>query len=317
MADVLASQFSGHWISRAELGSLSALKTYDPPITALADATLLGTGRQGKFLILHLADADGIPLDLVIHLSRAGWMHWRTSKALAPLRPGKGPVALRLTGVTRPATPQCWMSPRPVPRNDWPSTWCVTSPTCRVCNDWPGCVGSHRGAAVRDPAWCGPATAEDAAARAVHHLRHRQRLQRRNPARGQTVAICPGRHSYRTTGEGSGTALRDVLQDALERARDAKLGHIKSEKRAGLRVHDRTGEPCDVWHAHRPGAPGGQLLPVLSDVPDRGKPLADRRMSRLLKWSGLADVVGADQVLTDAGCAGLRNRLDRAFPRIL
>ena len=97
MADVLASQFSGHWISRAELGSLSALKTYDPPITALADATLLGTGRQGKFLILHLADADGIPLDLVIHLSRAGWMHWRTSKALAPLRPGKGPVALRLT----------------------------------------------------------------------------------------------------------------------------------------------------------------------------------------------------------------------------
>src|SRR5690606_1046677 len=96
LSDVIAEQFTGHWISRAELGSLSALKTYDPPMDVLADATLLGTGRRGKFLILDLADSGGEPFALVVHLSRAGWIHWRSGR-LSPLRPGRGPVALRLT----------------------------------------------------------------------------------------------------------------------------------------------------------------------------------------------------------------------------
>ncbi len=77
---------------------------------------------------------------------------------------------------------------------------------------------------------------------------------------------------------------RDVLHDALERARDAKLGHIKSEKRAGLRVHDRTGEPCDVCGNTiaqvRLADSSFQYCPTCQTG---GKPLADRRMSRLLK----------------------------------
>ena len=80
LSDVIAEQFTGHWISRAELGSLSALKTYDPPMDVLADATLLGTGRRGKFLILDLADSGGEPFALVVHLSRAGWIHWRSGR---------------------------------------------------------------------------------------------------------------------------------------------------------------------------------------------------------------------------------------------
>ncbi|MCB9424564.1 MAG: Fpg/Nei family DNA glycosylase, partial [Actinobacteria bacterium] len=96
LSEVIAEQFAGQWIARAELGSLSALKTYDPPIDVLGDATLLGTGRRGKFLILDFADSGGEPFAMVVHLSRAGWIHWRAGR-LAPLRPGKGPVALRLT----------------------------------------------------------------------------------------------------------------------------------------------------------------------------------------------------------------------------
>ena len=285
MADVLASQFSGHWISRAELGSLSALKTYDPPITALADATLLGTGRQGKFLILHLADADGIPLDLVIHLSRAGWMHWRTSKALAPLRPGKGRVALRIT-------------------------WCDEAGDTTVLDVTE--AGTQKRLAVylvRDLAdvpglqRLGPDALALTEEQLSAILRGAGRRQLKTLLREQSIISGIGNaysdeilHAAKLSPYAPAdtlteqqvkllwTALRDVLQDALKRARDAKLGHIKSEKRAGLRVHDRTGEPCDVC-----GTPIAQVRLADSSFQycptcqTGGKPLADRRMSRLLK----------------------------------
>ena len=285
MADVLASQFSGHWISRAELGSLSALKTYDPPITALADATLLGTGRQGKFLILHLADADGIPLDLVIHLSRAGWMHWRTSKALAPLRPGKGPVALRLTWRDEAGDTTVL---------DVTEAGTQKRLAVYLVRDLADVPGLQR---------LGPDALALTEEQLSAILRGAGRRQLKTLLREQSVIAGIGNaysdeilHAAKLSPYAPAdtlteqqvkvlwTALRDVLQDALERARDAKLGHIKSEKRAGLRVHDRTGEPCDVC-----GTPIAQVRLADSSFQycptcqTGGKPLADRRMSRLLK----------------------------------
>ena len=96
MADVLASQFSGHWISRAELGGLSALKTYDPPITALADAHAAGHRSSGQVLDPASGRCGRDPAGPGHPTCPAPAGCWRTSKALAPLRPGKGP-ALRLT----------------------------------------------------------------------------------------------------------------------------------------------------------------------------------------------------------------------------
>jgi len=285
MADVLASQFSGHWISRAELGSLSALKTYDPPITALADATLLGTGRQGKFLILHLADADGIPLDLVIHLSRAGWMHWRTSKALAPLRPGKGPVALRLTWRDEAGDTTVL---------DVTEAGTQKRLAVYLVRDLADVPGLQR---------LGPDALALTEEQLSAILRGAGRRQLKTLLREQSIISGIGNaysdeilHAAKLSPYAPAdtlteqqvkllwTALRDVLQDALKRARDAKLGHIKSEKRAGLRVHDRTGEPCDVC-----GTPIAQVRLADSSFQycptcqTGGKPLADRRMSRLLK----------------------------------
>lgn len=285
MADVLASQFSGHWIARAELGSLSALKTYDPPISALADATLLGTGRRGKFLILHLADADGIPLDLVIHLSRAGWIHWRTSKALAPLRPGKGPVALRLTwrdeagdttvlDVTEAGTQKRLavyavrdLADVPGLQRLGPDALALTEEQLSAILR--GAGRRHLKTLLREQSiisGIGNAYSDE--------ILHAAKLSPYAPAdtlTNEQVTVL-------------WTSIRDVLHDALERARDAKLGHIKSEKRAGLRVHDRTGEPCDVC-----GTPIAQVRLADSSFQycptcqTGGKPLADRRMSRLLK----------------------------------
>lgn len=285
MADVLASQFSGHWIARAELGSLSALKTYDPPISALADATLLGTGRRGKFLIMHLADADGIPLDLVIHLSRAGWIHWRTSKALAPLRPGKGPVALRLTWRDEAGDTTVL---------DVTEAGTQKRLAVYLVRDLADVPGLQR---------LGPDALALSEQQLSEILRGAGRRQLKTLLREQSIIAGIGNaysdeilHAARLSPYAPAdtlsdnqvkvlwTAIEDVLRDALERARDAKLGHIKSEKRAGLRVHDRTGEPCDVC-----GNPIAQVRLADSSFQycptcqTGGKPLADRRMSRLLK----------------------------------
>src|SRR4029450_4294272 len=81
----------GHAIARIDVAAIPALKTYDPTPMALHGSTVTGASRHGKFLDV---DVDGI--HLVVHLARAGWLHYRDALPPAPLRPGKGPIALRV-----------------------------------------------------------------------------------------------------------------------------------------------------------------------------------------------------------------------------
>lgn len=285
MSEVIATQFTGHAITKAELGSLSALKTYDPPLTVLAGSTLIGTDRAGKFLILRLVDADGQPVDLVVHLSRAGWIHWRASKQLAPLRPGKSPVAMRLT-------------------------WTDDQGATTVLDITE--AGTQKRLAiylVRDLAQVpgierlGPDALELAEADFAEILATAGRRQLKTLLREQGVISGIGNaysdeilHAARLspyapadslTPEQVGvlyTAMRDVLLAAIERTANAGLGQIKGEKRAGLRVHNRTAEPCDVCGTAiaqvRLADSSFQYCPGCQTG---GRPLADRRMSRLLK----------------------------------
>lgn len=41
-------------------------------------------------------------------------------------------------------------------------------------------------------------------------------------------------------------ALRSTLTEAVERSHGVAAGRLKAEKKSGLRVHGRTGEPCPV-----------------------------------------------------------------------
>src|SRR5215468_7240028 len=91
LAAFLRERAVGHAVARTDVAAFSAVKTFDPPLSALAGATVTGTSRHGKFLDL---DVDG--LHLVVHLARAGWLQWRESLPAAPPRPGKGPLAFRL-----------------------------------------------------------------------------------------------------------------------------------------------------------------------------------------------------------------------------
>ena len=79
-------------------------------------------------------------------------------------------------------------------------------------------------------------------------------------------------------------ALRRTLGDAVERSRGLAASELKGEKKSNLAVHGQAGKPCPVC--------GDTVLEVsfadssLQYCPTcqtGGKPLADRRMSKLLK----------------------------------
>jgi formamidopyrimidine-DNA glycosylase len=93
LAAYLRERAAGHRIERIDLSAISALKTFDPPLSAANGRTITGATRHGKFLDIEL---DGGELHLVTHLARAGGLHYRDALAPAPLRPGKGPIALRV-----------------------------------------------------------------------------------------------------------------------------------------------------------------------------------------------------------------------------
>jgi formamidopyrimidine-DNA glycosylase len=285
LADVIVAQFGGWSIARAELGSLNALKTYDPPLTILGSAVLTGTGRRGKFLVLDLVDVDGEPVHLVIHLSRAGWIHWRTSKALAPLRPGKSPVALRLT-LQHPDGDTAVLDVTEAGTQKRLAVYVV-----RDLAQVPG-IGT-----------LGPDALDLTEQRLSAILQEQGRRQLKTLLREQGVISGIGNaysdeilHAAKLSPYAPADSLTpeqvtalhgaigEVLTAAMARITQAGIGQIKAEKRAGLRVHGRTGEPCDVCgdtiRQVRLADSSFQYCPTCQTG---GSPLADRRMSRLLK----------------------------------
>jgi formamidopyrimidine-DNA glycosylase len=99
LADHLRRHAVGLTVGRVDVSALSVLKTFDPPLTALQGQEVTGANRWGKYLGLH---AGG--LHLIAHLSRAGWLRWSDQLAAGPLKPGKGPIALRVH-LNDPSTP--------------------------------------------------------------------------------------------------------------------------------------------------------------------------------------------------------------------
>ena len=73
-------------VDRVDVAAISALKTFDPPPTALQgwrSPAPAGTASSSTSIV-----GDG--LHLVVHLARAGWLHYRESLSPAPPKPGKG-----------------------------------------------------------------------------------------------------------------------------------------------------------------------------------------------------------------------------------
>ncbi|MGW7084130.1 Fpg/Nei family DNA glycosylase [Streptomyces sp. NPDC054871] len=267
----------GHEIVRVLPVAISVLKTYDPPLSALEGRTVTAVTRHGKFLDL---DADG--LHLVTHLARAGWLHWKDRLPDGTPRPGKGPLALRVALETG---------------EGFDLTEAGTQKRLAVyVTDAPAQIP---GIARLGPDPLAPGFDEDRFA----GLLAGERRQIKGALRDQSLIAGVGNaysdeilHAARMSPfkltssltdeevHGLYAALRTTLTKAVERSRGVAAGRLKAEKKSGLRVHGRTGEPCPVCgDTIREVSFSDSSLQYCPTCQTGGKTLADRRMSRLLK----------------------------------
>jgi formamidopyrimidine-DNA glycosylase len=90
----IGAAVAGARVESAVAPGINALKTFDPPLDALAGRTLRGVGRQGKHLVVEVSDG----LSLLVHLMSAGRLQLfdkragprdRTSRLLVRLEDGR------------------------------------------------------------------------------------------------------------------------------------------------------------------------------------------------------------------------------------
>ncbi|WP_340374400.1 DNA-formamidopyrimidine glycosylase family protein [Streptomyces sp. SS7] len=278
LKDFLTEHVVGHEIVRALPAAVSVLKTYDPPVTAVEGHEVTAVHRYGKFLGL---ETDG-GLHLVTHLARAGWLHWRDRLPDGPPKPGKGPLALRValeTGegfdLTEAGTQKrlaVYVVPDP---QQVPGVARLGPDPLAADFDEPRLAGLLSGerrqlkGALRDQsllAGVGNAYSDE--------ILHAARM---SPFKLAASLTEPETHTLYE-------ALRTTLTEAVERSRGLAAGRLKAEKKSGLRVHGRTGEACPVCgDTIREVSFSDSSLQYCPTCQTGGKPLADRRMSRLLK----------------------------------
>jgi formamidopyrimidine-DNA glycosylase len=79
-------------------------------------------------------------------------------------------------------------------------------------------------------------------------------------------------------------ALKGVLGEAVERAVGLGAAELKGDKKRAMRVHGRTGQACPTCgDVVREVSFASKSLQYCATCQTGGKPLADRRLSRLLK----------------------------------
>jgi formamidopyrimidine-DNA glycosylase len=284
LAADLRERAVGRVIDRADVAEIAVLKTYDPALTALAGRVITATARYGKFLdlVTDRDPGDGPALHLITHLARAGWLRWRDKLPEEPPRPGKGPLAFRLRfrdGVGFDLTEAGTRKRLAV--------YLVTDPAAV-----PGIAAL--GPDPLDPSFT-PGTLAGILAGRRTQIKGVLRDQRIIAGIGNAYSdevlhaakMSPFRLAASLTGEDV-AALHAVivgtLRDAVARSAGLAAGDLKKEKKAGLQVHGRAGQPCPVCgDTVREVSFADSALQYCPTCQTGGKPLADRRMSRLLK----------------------------------
>ncbi|KUN86370.1 Fpg/Nei family DNA glycosylase [Streptomyces griseoruber] len=278
LKDFLTEHVVGHEIVRVLPVAVSVLKTYDPPVTAVEGHEVTAVRRYGKFLDLG-TDAG---LHLVTHLARAGWLHWKDRLPDGPPKPGRGPLALRVAletgegfdlteaGTQKRLAVYVVHDPRQVPgvARLGPDPLAADFDESRLAGLLTGERRQLKGA-LRDQsllAGVGNAYSDE--------ILHAARM---SPFKLAASLTPPEIHTLYE-------ALRTTLTEAVERSRGLAAGRLKAEKKSGLRVHGRTGEACPVCgDTIREVSFSDSSLQYCPTCQTGGKPLADRRMSRLLK----------------------------------
>ena len=280
----LRGRLRGRAIARIDLAAFSALKTFDPPLHSLHGTLVDDVTRHGKFL-----DIDASGVHVCIHLARAGWIRWRDEVPALPARPNsKNPLAARIVVDD--------------PGSDTPSGLDITE------------AGTKKSLAiyvVRDPqevpgiARLGPDPLADAFTIEVLAgiLASEGRKQIKGVLRMQSIVAGIGNaysdeilHAARMSpykpANGLGEeelqtlydAIRGTLADAVARSSGLAASQLKGEKKSNLAVHGRAGQACPVCgDVVREVSFADSSLQYCATCQTGGRPLADRRMSRLLK----------------------------------
>jgi formamidopyrimidine-DNA glycosylase len=275
----LRGRLNDRAIARVDIAAFSALKTFDPPLSALNGSFVEDVTRHGKFI-----DISAGGLHLVMHLARGGWVRWRQEVPTLPPKPSnKSPMAARV-------------------HLDDGSGLDITE------------AGTKKRLAlyvVRDPfdvpgiASLGPDPLDDEFTIEVLNaiLQDAGRAQVKGVLRHQgTIAgignaysdellhaarMSPFKPANTITGDDLQTlydAIRTVLGEAVARSRGLAAAELKGEKKSNLAVHGRTGLPCPVCgDTVREVSFADSSLQYCPTCQTGGKPLADRRMSKLLK----------------------------------
>ncbi len=281
LAAFLRERAIGRTVVRADAAAFSAVKTFDPPLSALSGATVTGAGRHGKFLDL---DVDG--LHLVIHLARAGWLQWRDSLPPAPPRPGKGPLAFRLhLAPEMPGGPVSGFDLTEAGTQKRLAVYLV-----RDVAEVPGIASLGPDAlAVSVEELAALLSAERAQIKGV--LTHQAVLAGIGNAYSDEILhaarLSPFKLAAKLTPDEVArlhAAIHDVLTDAVARSVGQQAAKLKGEKRSGLKVHARAGLPCPVCgDTVREISFADKSFQYCPTCQTEGRELADRRMSKLLK----------------------------------
>ncbi len=275
----LKGRLTGRAITRVDLAAFSALKTFDPPLHALHGTLVDDVTRHGKFL-----DIDASGVHLVLHLALMGWVRWRDEVPKLPARPSsKSPLAARIV-------------------IDDESALDVTE------------FGTRKGLAmyvVRDPqevegiARLGPDPISDDFTIEVLAgiLQAEGRKQLKGVLRHQGTIAGIGNaysdeilHAARMSPYKPASSLdddelqtlfasiKDTIGDAVRRSQGLAASELKGEKKSHLAVHGRAGQACPVCgDVVREVSFADSSLQYCATCQTDGKPLADRRMSKLLK----------------------------------
>ncbi|MET9270115.1 DNA-formamidopyrimidine glycosylase family protein [Kribbella sp. NPDC003557] len=276
LAVFLRERAVGHAFVRADITAISALKTYDPPISAMVGLLIDDVRRHGKFLDIS---AQGV--HLVIHLARAGWLRWKEEQNTGLVRPGKGPIALRTVlddgsgfDLTEAGTQKK-----------------LAVYVVRDVDDVPGI------------ARLGPDPFTLSLDDFGGILKKAGRVQLKGVLRNQSVIagignaysdeilhvakMSPFKPASNLSDDELKTlydAMRETLQDAVDRSAGLAVQDLKGEKKSGLRVHGRKGQKCPVCgDIVREVSFADSSLQYCATCQTGGKPLADRRLSKLLK----------------------------------
>ncbi|MFT4230638.1 MAG: DNA-formamidopyrimidine glycosylase family protein [Microbacterium sp.] len=290
LVEFLGGRVAGVEIARASVANIAALKTYDPPIDALRGAQIEDVSRHGKFVDLRTSAGH-----LVFHLAKAGWLRWYDRLPTTIVKPGRTPIALRVAlgdgagfDLTEAGTKKSL------------AVYVVRDPA-----EVPGIA--RLGPDPLDPGFTRDTLAGLLAGR---------RTQIKGVLRDQAVIAGVGNaysdeilHVARMSPYAIAatlddddldrlhTAMIETLTQAIAAASGKPPADLKDAKRRGMQVHGRRGEACpvcadtvrSVFFADKlrvstvARGDSGSSWEYCPTCQTKGKILADRRLSRLLK----------------------------------